>query len=283
MAECVSCKGKSYVDQRLLFLRNVNVKAEEFPAYGLFSASEFRKYEQAIEQWFIDIIQQAVDVAVSRNPQDVQSLIADLRRLVLTGSAEIPEQVIDTILGQFETGITMGLGQLPAGFVDELVLPDIETIVANNIREMEGFATSASEDALAEIIGDGLRTGENVSQVAGRVREWAEDTDQIERATGYRATTIARTESIRALNDGQLSAWTEVGVQEKEWSISQGACQFCEWIGENRTIQPIGGLFAKLGERIPGTEGGRMNISYRNINGPGLHPNCRCTLLAVIP
>lgn len=282
MNDCHCC-GAIEVCQKQLHINSVETHRKNFDTYGLFTASEFAKYERAIEKWFTEIIRNAVNQAVKTNPADAQQLVQTIRGLIATGSGNIPPQVIDTIVGQFQSGINMGIGQLPAGFVDELQLPDIEKIVQANVREMQGFANDASSDALSEIIGNSLRTGDNVSTVQGKIQEWAGDNDQVERATGYRARTIARTESIRALNQGQVTSWKEVGIKEKQWSISPGACQFCERVGEYRTIQPIDGYFAKLGETIQGTEGGRMRISYRNVSEPGLHPNCRCTLLAVLP
>lgn len=282
MNDCHCC-GTKEIDQKELFINPVETHRKNFDTYGLFTASEFRKYERAIEKWFVQIIRNAVNQAIKTNPSDPKQLVNTIRGLIATGAGDIPPQIIDTIVGQFQSGVNMGIGQLPAGFVDELRLPNVEEIVTANVREMGGFANDASSDALSEIIGDSLRTGDNLSTVSGKIKEWANDNDQVERATGYRARTIARTESVRALNQGQVSSWREVGIKQKQWSISPGACQFCETIGEYRTVQPIDGFFATLGETLQGTEGGRMRISYRNVSEPGLHPNCRCTLLAVLP
>lgn len=82
----------------------------------------------------------------------------------------------------------------------------------------------------------------------------------------YRASTIARTEIMRANSEGRKEAWGQ-GVEggwidpgaQKEWIAEADACEICE---------PLSGMRVPLNEEFP--EG-----------DPPAHPNCRCDLLLV--
>jgi SPP1 gp7 family putative phage head morphogenesis protein len=85
----------------------------------------------------------------------------------------------------------------------------------------------------------------------------------------YRATLIARTEIMRASNDGELSAWREaqrmglLGRAEKVWIVTPDdrLCPRC---------RPLDGARAPLGSPF---------ITLRGrLDGPPLHPSCRCTI-----
>lgn len=92
-----------------------------------------------------------------------------------------------------------------------------------------------------------------------------------ERQLRYRAQMIARTESIRALNKGQIEAWRQADEQglleadmREQWLPGPEACPLCDSIPSmNPEGVRIGGLF---------------NTPYGFMDGPPAHPNCRCAL-----
>lgn len=96
--------------------------------------------------------------------------------------------------------------------------------------------------------------------------------DQIEDLIGdaTRAETIARTETMRASNQGQLEAWDQAtekglltGTESLEWITTPDdrLCPICEPLdGETA---PRGGTFEVEGDRI---------------TAPPAHPRCRCTV-----
>jgi hypothetical protein len=87
-----------------------------------------------------------------------------------------------------------------------------------------------------------------------------------------RASMIARTETIDALNMGAEVAWKQAQGQgllgkdaEKEWLTTPvGACSICE---------ALNGKSVKIGEKFQSPRGA--------LNGPTAHPNCRCGLAPV--
>jgi SPP1 gp7 family putative phage head morphogenesis protein len=90
---------------------------------------------------------------------------------------------------------------------------------------------------------------------------------------GWRARNIARTESIRAANEGQRQMWSQAQANgqisvdaKKEWSAAVGdqrTCPICEDLDGEQV--PIDGDFS-LG-----------------IDGPPAHPSCRCSTALVTP
>lgn len=96
-----------------------------------------------------------------------------------------------------------------------------------------------------------------------------------------RADMIARTEVIQASTNAQLRGWEQSGVVEgKEWitTDSDRTCPLCQAMDGKKI-----GLrenFFELGDTLEaGKE--RIEFAFRPVNGPALHPNCRCTLGAI--
>lgn len=86
-----------------------------------------------------------------------------------------------------------------------------------------------------------------------------------------RAMTIARTESMRAVNEGVHEAWRQaqrsgkIGPKaRKKWVADADACDHCAPL--HGTTVPVDGAFVYRGTRL---------------SGPPAHPNCRCTLMLV--
>lgn len=85
-----------------------------------------------------------------------------------------------------------------------------------------------------------------------------------------RAEVIARTETMRASNEGQMQAWDQAadaglltGEESKEWITTPDdrLCPVCE---------PMDGVTVKLSEEF--------NVDGERMDGPPAHPRCRCTL-----
>jgi SPP1 gp7 family putative phage head morphogenesis protein len=96
--------------------------------------------------------------------------------------------------------------------------------------------------------------------------------DQIEELLGDadRAETIARTETMRASNEGQAQLWDQAtetgfltGTEKQEWIVTPDdrLCPICEPL-DGETAE-LGGVFESDGEEY---------------DAPPAHPNCRCTI-----
>ena len=130
------------------------------------------------------------------------------------------------------------------------------------IKERAGMLIKSIADTTLEklkrTLAEGVANGESIPNLASRVSGVYDD------AKGYRATMIARTETISASNEGALEAYKQSGVVEKkEWLVAADACDICIDIA-------MGGAI-KLNESFSG-----------GFDAPPAHPNCRCTILPVI-
>jgi HK97 family phage portal protein len=133
----------------------------------------------------------------------------------------------------------------------------------------------------SKVIGDGVANGETIPEIAERVKTWAVKDGDAERATTRRALTIARTEAQRASRRAEVEAWKASGVVTgKTWLLAPDPCEFCEAASDAFSKNAVGleESFYGEGSEIIGKDGGVMVADYESIDGPPLHPNCRCAL-----
>jgi HK97 family phage portal protein len=133
----------------------------------------------------------------------------------------------------------------------------------------------------SKVIGDGVANGETIPEIAERVKTWAIKDGDAERATTRRALTIARTEAQRASRRAEVEAWKASGVVSgKTWLLAPDPCEFCEAASDAFSKNAVGleDSFYGEGSEIIGKDGGIMVADYEAIDGPPLHPNCRCAL-----
>ena len=134
---------------------------------------------------------------------------------------------------------------------------------------------------LRDMFGDGLTAGDNVGQLAARVQDWAVGEGDDVRATRARATMIARTEAARAAVTAESDAWKSTGlVKAKRWLLAPDPCEFCEAAAAKYGTNgvPLDDSFFGKGSTLAGADGGRMKLDYAHVDGPPLHPNCRCAM-----
>lgn len=135
--------------------------------------------------------------------------------------------------------------------------------VARNLRDVVGLTTQQSgwvDNFRNRFISDRMAAGDTFDQAASRAAKATERYQ--ERIHRYRTETIARTEILRASNEGRNQAWRQ-GVEEgfispaaqKQWAVEFDACPEC---------LPLDGESVPITDEFPDGD-------------PPLHPNCRCT------
>ena len=147
-------------------------------------------------------------------------------------------------------------------------------------RTTASGVTEQTSVRVRDLLGDGLEKGETSDQLAKRVQEWA-DGQKGEDGSWSRARTIARTESMRAARVAEVEAWKATGmVTGKTWLLAPDPCEFCEAAAKAFSEKSIGldDAFFKKGDTLTGADGGAIILDYENVNGPPLHPNCRCSM-----
>lgn len=151
------------------------------------------------------------------------------------------------------------------------ITPELRATVANNITQISGVYNLDTLRALEKTLAEGQAKGESLSKLKKRVEATFSD------AKGYRAERIARTESLNISNLTAEDVYKQNGFEEVEWFINPGACEFCRTYA-GRT-KKIGQKFNNIGDVIEGDQGGQLQVSYKDIEVPPLHPNCTCSLV----
>jgi HK97 family phage portal protein len=123
---------------------------------------------------------------------------------------------------------------------------------------------------LKDTIAEGLAEGESLSQLVDRVSTIRGFSDEA------RAELVARTESFRIANFATRESWNQSGVVKslKWYTADSEACAFCDEL--DGKIVDIEENFLELGDTLTANNGQSLDISYADVSGGALHPNCRC-------
>jgi len=189
-----------------------------------------------------------------------------------------------TVEGALRLGIEDGIGQLEVlrlpNFRDltdisrnTLVKRTFSTIdrpaidfLANYQVQLLGDVTTELASGIHRTVTAGILAGKSIPQVAREIGGVVDDKEAFRTAgktvfktAQQRATLIARTETLRAHNEGRMVFYREVGVSHVEWLTAhdERTCPVCA---------PLDGKVFPIGE---------------SPNMP--HPACRCTTCAVDP
>lgn len=220
-----------------------------------------------------------------------REMVAEVEQLLRSRrwSKDIVSAMRPYIERALATGITIGqetLSKVAATAVN--FAPQKEDLRAYAMSESVRLANRAADAVnrytsvrVAEMLGQGIADGESIAQLAGRVREWAGEEGDDERGTVARSRMIARTEAQRASRTAEVEAWRASGIVEgKTWLLAPDPCEFCEAASDAFSKSAVGldSPFYEKGAVLEGADGGSLSLDYEPINGPPLHPNCRCSL-----
>lgn len=247
--EMIEESKRRFNQQRLEVLRNIR-ESDYRPAENAYSKSQ-RK----------DLL------------SDFMFDVGDENRLMAAAYAPIYEQMIEEF-GQQAVLMVSATGEFD--MTDEAV-SDFYNDRSERIAKDVNLET---EKQLRATLSEGINAGESVDQLSDRVNTTMGNIAE------YRGRRIARTESIRTNTFADVQGWTQTGqVSYKEWSIAGGdACIWC--LSMDGTKTQLQTNYFDVGDSLfTEDENGnqqRLDISYENIQGPPIHPNCRCVLLPVL-
>lgn len=229
-------------------------------------------------------------------PEDRQDLLDAvqewLAESVTARSYNAPalQAMISEPLGSiFQVGGIHGIEKLAASGIDVAGLPGAALNAANvsfdvipeqALKFLETYtvrlseAISAAQGAeLNSALSAALAQGENAREARDRVLEVMKD------RTFDDATRIANTETSRAYNQGSLTAWTGLGVEQKQWQLAPGPCPICEALVRKVPGPiPLDQPFMALGDSVDVGGGKTFAFTYEAILAPPAHCNCRCAL-----
>ncbi len=213
--------------------------------------------------------------------KDLESKIDDIAKEL---KANWKVGIRDNVEGAMKLGIEDGVGQLEAlehpdfaGISDKAkraaITKTFSTIdraaidfLANYQLNLLGDVSTELAAGIKRTITQGVLTGKSIPEVARDIGKVVTDKEAFKKAgktvfksAQQRATLIARTETLRAHNEGRKVFYREVGIAKVKWLTAQDerTCPECA---------PLDGRVFKIDEAP----------------GPPKHPACRCTVVTVL-
>jgi len=165
--------------------------------------------------------------------------------------------------------LTAVLADLGQDKLDELNLGTAFDISNPRIKQwLEDYTFKFSEnleavnsEKLRAILDAGFAEGKTIPEIMAEVKTCFDSWDI------YRAEIISRTETSRASNQAAVEAYEQSGVvKEKQWLTAPDCCDIC----------------AEMDGDVVGLEEAFFDDDYGDGMAPPKHPNCRCSVLAVV-
>jgi len=259
----------------LMLLDRVHKATGAFPYTDLSEAEaeKLRRQTGAILREVSDVAVEAMTVGMTL-PEATAVVAREFARPETV--ARIAAQFQPIIARVLDTGGEYGANRV--GSVWEVEAPEVDRWIDNETTRLAEDVRDGTVTDVHDLLGDAYDAGEGIQGAIKRLREQGYDSVRAER--------IARTETIRAFNQGQTQAWKQSGVVKgKRWLLSPTACEFCRvaaaQFGANQPGIGLDDAFYARGTIITSESGNTMMLDYQAIDGPPLHPNCRCSLVPV--
>lgn len=227
--------------------------------------------KQAMDRYHAGLVERVLSALPSVEGKSVVSKAGDVQ--VLNRSDEI-EAVIDAVTPVMER---LALDQAIAA--GDFVGASFDAgrtwnrALARTVGRLARRYTGETVDALRSALDEGISAGEGLDDLARRVREFGEWSDDV------RSMRLAKTETFRAVNLGARASWEQSGVvQTLQWFVqSDNPCEFCQ-AQDGKEVGVSDDFYAE-GDTIHGSSGGTMDVTYAAGSEPNLHPNCECVIL----
>ena len=145
-------------------------------------------------------------------------------------------------------GVEAVIGESPADW------RAMDALKVRNLSALRGVTEEMNKQIIREL-GDGIQQGESMPKLAKRI------SGRVDSIGKVRATTIARTETLTAFNQGAELRYAQAGIETLEWLSAHDPPRVCE-----ECLALDGTTF-------------RINSSHPR---PPIHPNCRCTIIPVL-
>ena len=232
----------------------------------------------------------AVVREIRKAERPTAELVAKVERLIRSNrwDAALVDSLRPFIADALEAGVSLGLETVARVEGAPTFTPNKDDLAAYTQAESTRLARVAGSSVngytsvrVRDLLEDGIEKGETIDDLADRVQNWAGEKGDADRLVRNRALMVARTEAQRATRAAEVEAWKATGVVEgKTWLLAPDPCEFCEAASKAfaKNAVGLGESFYAKGSTLVGTDGGEMVLDYEDIQGPPLHPNCRCSL-----
>ena len=182
----------------------------------------------------------------------------------------------------FVAGGEAGLGRIGSPISFDIQRPEVADFIADYTYRFSFSANSNTQGALRDIFTNANADGQTLSEVTNRVQ------DHFDYAERYRAARIARTETARARQGGEVESWKQSGVvQGYYWqTATTNPCEYCKELeakfGPNGVHLTFGDNFFDRGGSVDAGGASPMALNYSDTPHPPLHPNCGCELVPIL-
>ena len=249
------------------------IPAELVDAWAREWASEMEKLiARMVEEGFIDTRNEFGEADLGKS--FVDSMVRGKQ-----SELELPDTGVNVMFQEAPLG-TEAITLQEAATVDpEFLIRADFTQVQRHIDQVATSVTKRSSKIIQAVFNRAAEKGFTPSKIARELRA------QGAARSLPRARTIARTETIWSYNEGAMQRYSSMGVQAKEWVVTNDdlLCPFCEPM--DGIVVATDGPFFDEGEShiVLTAEGKQRRLDFAvGVAHPPLHPNCRCTLVPVI-
>ena len=175
-----------------------------------------------------------------------------------------------SVRNAFVTGLQLGTRETNKPIDFNLFEPNILRAVEDRLGFFTDKVNESTSQLLKNALDEGLQGGESISDIGKRIDKifnYSED---------FRSKRIAQTEVIGATNSGQIRAYDEAGVKEKEWLTARDE--------KVRDSHQIDGQVVNLHQSF--TTKSDTKLQYPGDRSAGAPPeeviNCRCTVVPIV-
>ena len=245
--------------------------------------SDYKRVHKAADEYL-----ETFTVLVRRAFRDGRKSLGDLRESLRQSDQEQVLTIVSRAIEKTQAVLEAGM---PALLLD--IMGDSATSMETRLRASRFAAPSikkfsfdktnekavewAQDHAAETITGISKTTRDDIRDLVEAAFEEQFDVDELADKISEligddaRAETIARTETMRASNQGQKELWDQAtdaglltGDEEQEWIVTPDdrLCPICE---------PMDGVTAPMNGQFKLDTG-------ESVDGPPAHPNCRCTI-----
>lgn len=220
-----------------------------------------------------------------RSIKGLEKMLGDIDRITLKLEKDASLRYKAATVFSFRLGIEHGIGDLVTAR-----LPDFKSLTPNGIKKrtakvfttidthaldfmtrytvtLAGDVSRELRDGIKRVVMSGLVAGKDTEDLVRDMGRIVRDQDAFRYAgsrvyarASDRMRTIARTETIRAYNQGRVKFFKKAGIEKVEW-LAMGDERMCDVCG------PLNGEVFELGKLPPIPR----------------HPNCRCGFVVVSP
>lgn len=192
-------------------------------------------------------------------------------------ASELADLLKDPLSGVSDEAIRRaGSGGVPAAAVANINPQDARRFVDNYVVRLASEISKGTQDELTQAILMAVEGGSSIPDAVAEIRRILPD------EAPWRAVRIAKTETATVNMETDLHVWGQIGIEKKQWILAIDACPVCEAFFSQYAAGPVplDHVYAPAGTLVVGSDGTKY-VTWRDVRGYPLHPNCRCDQMAV--